>query len=309
MRNSRLNGEKLILVIGSVISLAAAFVAPLALTGRDAEASLTAAAATFTVGYLITMEAASRARMSQVEGRLLQRIDEMEARRFGALPLQRLLSVPEIETAVTDIVQIVADARSRPMPFLANRTIERIIAASSETRQVASGVFHCVNRREELRLLRHALDDTKVSLKAVAGLGLEQWRKFEYQEYFDVYMEYADRINQERYFIVTAQELDDPIMSCLLQRHADAGVRVKAVSRTLVPEQLQCPMVVFDDRLLLLHQRRDVSGDAVQVSFTDADNRVRECTEDFASLSRWLQRSPEAVLWSSVQSSGAATRA
>lgn len=305
----KLNSEKLILVIGSLVSLAAAFVVPLGLAGRDAEASLTTAAVTFTVGYLITMEAASRARASQMEERLLQRMAEMEARRFGALPLQRLLSVPEIETAVTDIVQIVADARSRPMPFLANRTIERIIAASSETRQVASGVFQCLNRREELRLLRHALEDSKVSLKAVAGLGLDHWRTFEYQEYFDVYLEYADRINQERFFIVTPEELEDPVMLDLLQRHADAGVRVKAVSRSLVPEQLQCPMVVFDDRLLLLHQRRDVSGESVQVSFTDADNRVRECVEDFASLSRWLQRSPEAVLWSSVKSSGPAVRA
>ena len=41
-------------------------------------------------GYLLTMDVATRRRLYELELRLLDRLDEVEHARFGALPLQRL---------------------------------------------------------------------------------------------------------------------------------------------------------------------------------------------------------------------------
>lgn len=282
--------ERAITVSGLVISILGAFVVPSLVVDADPATDIIIGLVSFGVGYLMTMDLAFRARARETEGQLLRRIDEVDQRRYGALPMQRLLSVPEIEDAVRDMVEAAANARSKRMPFLANRTIERIQRDRNETLRIASGIFRCATRREELRLLRYALDDSVESMDAVAGLGLDHWSTPEFREYFDIYLEHAPRIRQTRIFLVTRAEMRSPEMLEILENHASQGVTLYALDREQVPEPLRRPLVLFDSELLLSHTRRDPSLLGAEVQFTDDPSRVLEAREDMASLLRIARR-------------------
>jgi hypothetical protein len=291
--------DRAITVVGLAVSLVGALVVPMVATTVAPQVGVVLGISVFLAGYLLTMDLSFRARTRELEERLLRRLEEIDHRRYGSLPMQRLLSVPEIEEAVRDVVEAAADARARRMPFLANRTVERILRDRDETLRIASGVFRCADRREELRLVRYALDDTARSLRAVAGLGLDHWRLPEYDEYFELYLEHADRLEQTRVFLVTREEAEDPMMLAILERHAEAGVSTYALDRDAVPDHLRQPAVLFDDGLLLLHTRRAPTGIGAEVAFTDDPTRVLEAREDVDRLLRLANRpSSPLVLWS-----------
>jgi hypothetical protein len=290
--------ERAITVIGLIASIGLSIVLPLVAGGSDAKLDVILGATGFVLGYLLTMDVATRSQLRNIEARLLERIDEVEEHRFGALPLQRLLTVPDIEDAVTDVVSAAADARAKRMQFLANRTIERIKRDRDETLRISQGIFRCADRREELRLLRYALMDSRRSMKAVASLGLDEWRTPKYQEYFETYLEFAPSVKQTRFFLVTPQEMADPAMAAILVEHHAAGVTVFALDKTKLDAELTRPLVLFDDELLLLHTRGH-DGEAVDVQFTDDPLRVRDARESFDALLRTTKRKHNSVvLWS-----------
>ena len=269
------NAERSITLIGLALSIGLAVLLPILARSESSQVEVLLGLAGFVAGYLLTMDVATRRRLYEIELRLLDRLDEVEHARFGALPLQRLLTVPDIEDAVRDVVSAAADARAKRMQFLANRTIERIKRDRDETLRISQGIFECADRREELRLIRYALEDTEVSLKAVAGLGLDHWRTHEFTEYFDTYLEFAQRVQQTRIFLVTPAEIAEPEMVAILEHHAQSGVRTYALDKTALPSELTRPLVLFDDALLLSHTNSS-GGSRVSVHFTDDTLRVRD---------------------------------
>lgn len=297
--NERRRTERLITGVGLTLSLVLSILLPVLAQNPSAQANALLGTSGFLVGYLLTMDAATRARLTEIETAILSRLGEVEEARFGALPLQRLLAVPDIEEAVCDVVTAAADARSKRMQFLANRTIERIQEDRDATLKIAQGIFTCADRRQELRLLRLALLDSNDSMKAVAGLGLEHWRTPEFQQYFATYFEASTHLRQTRIFLVTPEEATSPEMIDILQQHADAGVTTYAVNKNALPAELRRPMVLFDDSLLLLHSTSGSEG--IDVQFTDDPRRVRDAREDFQSLLGrigWQRHS--ILLWSSA---------
>lgn len=302
-----ITSDRLITVVGLLGSIGLAVLLPLLAKQHDDAVQILLGMTGFIGGYLLTMDLSFRSRVRQVEttvlerlaeleARALERLDEVDDRRFGALPLQKLLSVPDIEDSVRDVIEAAADAKSKRMQFLANRTIDRIKRDREETVRIASGIFRCADRHEEMRLIRYALTDSTKSLKAVAGLGLDHWRTPEFQEYFDVYLEFATSLKQQRVFLVTQEEMKDPVMLRLLERHAEAGVETVAFDKTALSEERRRPIVLFDDALLLLHGPA-ATKTGLDVHFTDDYLAVREAREDFESLLQFGQRRPEMILW------------
>lgn len=302
--------DRLITVVGILSSAGLAILLPVLSKQHDDAVQILLGLTGFIGGYVLTMDLALRsrvkqveeallARLAEVEERSLARLDEVDSRRFGALPLQKLLSVPDIEDSVRDVIEAAANAKSKRMQFLANRTIDRIKRDREETVRIASGIFRCADRREEMRLIRYALSDSHKSLKAVAGLGLGHWCKPEFQEYFDVYLEFAGSLRQQRIFLVTADEAQDPVMLRLLERHAAAGVETVAYDKAALSPHRCRPIVLFDDALLLLHGPAATDG-GLDVQFTDDYSAVREAREDFDSLLHTGRRRPELVLWPSA---------
>ncbi|HEU4974321.1 MAG TPA: hypothetical protein VFT50_04485 [Baekduia sp.] len=290
--------ERVITIVGLIASVGLAIVLPIAAGGDDAKLDVILGTTGFVLGYLLTMDLATRSQLRSIEARLLERLDEVEDRRFGALPLQRLLTVPDIEDAVRDVVSAAADAKAKRMQFLANRTIERIKRDRDATLQISQGIFRCADRREELRLLRYALMDSRASMKAVASLGLKHWNTPSYQEYFETYLEFAPSVQQTRIFLVTPEEMADPAMEAILTEHHAAGVTVFALDKTKLEGELTRPIVLFDDELLLLHTQSQ-GDDAVDVHFTDEPLRVRDARESFDALLRATRRRRNGVLlWS-----------
>jgi hypothetical protein len=227
----------------------------------------------------------------------MRRATEVEKARYDALPLQGLIAVPEIQEPIRDIVAAAVSARTKRMPFLANRTIERIRDDCVETLRISHGRFSCKDQREQLRLIRSALEDTKQTLKAVSGLGLSEWRKDYFADYFDLYLEFARAIKQERIFLVTEGEVRDPEMLDILRRHQEAGVTTYALDRQRIGPELSQPIVLFDNALLLLHTTMPAQG-RVDVSFTDDANQVREAVESFEALLSKARRRQKTVFWS-----------
>lgn len=289
--------EKIITVVGLVITVAMTVLIPIVAKSSDVLIEIIAAVVTFTAGYVLTMDVAHRAVVKSLEDRVQERLDEVEASRFGALPLQQLLGLPEIEDSIREMVDAAASARAKRMQFLANRTVEHIRESRIETRKIANGVFLCQDRREEFRLLRLALTDTETRVDAVASLGLESWRQPEFIEYFGAYLDFARSVHQQRYFLVTPEEAADPFMQDLLLEHHEAGVEVYAVNKLVLPSELLRPVVMFDRALLLLH-RKPVGDDHMEVSFTDDEPEVRDALEGVLSLERMVAKArPNTVLW------------
>jgi hypothetical protein len=296
-RHGSSNAERSITLIGLALSVGLAVLLPILARSESSQVEVLLGLAGFTAGYLLTMDVATRRRLYELELRLLDRMEEVEHARFGALPLQRLLTVPDIEDAVRDVVSAAADARAKRMQFLANRTIERIKRDRDETLRISQGIFQCADRREELRLIRYALEDSESTVKAVAGLGLDHWRTHEFAEYVDTYLEFAQRVQQTRIFLVTPDEIADPEMIAVLEHHQQAGVRTYAIDKTSLPSELLRPLVLFDDALLLSHTQSNGNG-GVSVHFTDDTLRVRDAKEDFDALARRIERRRgKTVLW------------
>lgn len=295
-RSPRLS-ERVVTLVGIAASVVGAILLPVLARGDGTKIDVLLGGVFFVMGSLFTLDLASRARIRDMEQALLQRLDDVEKRRFGALPLQRLLSVPDIEDAILDVVGAAADARAKRMQFLANRTIERINEDREETLRIASGIFRCADRREELRLMRFALMDTRTSVEAVAGLGLECWRQPQWQAYFDTYLEFAPTLMQRRIFLVTPEEMEDPAMHELLSWHADAGVETYAMDKTRLDAD-QCQPLVLFDRLLLLSHRVSQEGSKLEVHFTDELSKVRDAQENVDALMRTAKRTRNpVVLW------------
>lgn len=288
--------EKAITGFGILISVALAVLLPILASSNSSKVDVALGAAGFVAGYLVTMDAATRARLASMEATLLGRIEAIDKGRYGALPLQNLLAVPEIEQPLVDVVDAAARTSRKPMPFLANRTIERIRHDRDETLRIASGVFRCLNHAEQLRLVRAALSDTRQSLDAVAGLGLNHWRTAEFNEYFDAYLDFADNLTQRRIFLVEPHEMDEPDMIGILETHARAGVETYALDKTRIDVARQQPLVLFDRQLLLAHTRQQ-STDGIEVHFTDEELRLRDAGEAFDSLMRLTKRSHHSVMF------------
>lgn len=290
--------ERWIGVVGLVLSVGLSIVVPLMAQSSSSQIDVLLGIGGFVIGFLITMDLTTRAHLRAIEDRLMERLAEVEESRYGALPMQRLLSVPDIEDAITDIVIAAAEARSKRMPFLANRTIERIHNDRNETLRISQGIFRCEDRREELRLLRGALEDSQFTVNATSALGIDAWLSDEFTEYFDIYLDFAEALNQTRVFLVEEGDVDNPDMLELLERHAKTGVNTFAVDKARLPSTASRPAVIFDDSLLLVHSSMIV-GDRREVHFTDDPNHVRDAIEDFDNLMRRIRRKGEAVLWSS----------
>ncbi|MGH2906547.1 MAG: hypothetical protein ACRDKI_07225 [Solirubrobacterales bacterium] len=297
--------EKWIGGVGLLLSFGLAALVPVVAQSKDSEIDVLLGIAGFLAGFVITMDLTGRARMREIESRVIARLDEVEEARFGALPLQRLLSVPDIEDAIVDLVEAASEARAKRMSFLANRTIERINEDRDETIRISQGIFRCEDRREELRVVRSALEDSKRIVKAVAALGIDAWKTDDFDEYFDVYLDFTESLLQTRMFIVEPEDMDDPAMVDLLEKHAAAGVETLALNKNVLPKTLVKPIVIFDDALLLVHSDRHRDG-AIEVHFTDEPQDVRDAVEDFDSLTRRARRNAKGlVLWNSALASQA----
>lgn len=288
--------ERVITSVGLLASIGLGILLPVVASSTNTKVDVLLGASGFLVGYLLTMDVATRSRLGELETRLMARLDEVEAQRYGALPMQRLLTVPEIEEPIRDVVEAAANARAKRMQFLANRTVERIRRDRDETLRISHGIFRCESRQEELRLIRTALADTHRSLKAVAGLGLEHWVTPSFYDYFDTYLEYAESLAQTRIFLVTQQEMADPRMIEILDWHAEAGVDTYALDKDALPDERKAPLVLFDDGLLLSHTI--TRGAEIEVHFTDDGLAVRDASERFDALIRLIRRTRNScLLW------------
>lgn len=304
-------------VLGAVVlALVFAVVVPAAASDEDLRVDLILGSTTGLFILVTALEAAHRAaaekvekqlddqleevehRRAEMERRLMKRLDEVESQRFGALPLQRLLSVPEIEATIRDVVERAADVSARRSPFIAKHMMNRIIRNGETTAQIAAGVFRCADRREEIDLVQSALEMTEREVLAVAGLGLDHWPTPDYRNYFAAYLEHVPRVQQRRIFLVTDDDMSDPAMEEILQWHADHGVETVAVRKTEIPEDLDRPMVVFDESLILLHTRRSPDRIGAEVHFSDSPSTVARARGNFFELLR-LARSVrrDIVLW------------
>jgi hypothetical protein len=275
-------GERGITLVGLTLSVGAVVAVPLFAKTSSAKLDVALGLIAFVVGYTLTMDMALRFRLLSLEAVLLERLETVEAKRYGALPIQQLLAVPDIEDPVRDLIEAAAGARAKRMPFLANRTIDRIQRDSEQTLLISQGVFRCATQREEFRLIRQALEDSRTSMSAVAGLGLEAWRTSRFTDYFDVYLDFASIIRQTRIFLVTEEEAREPDMIRILELHRDAGVETYALDKDRIPDDKANPIVLFDDSLLLLHSKH--VGNEIEVLFTDEPSRVLDAREDFEAL-------------------------
>lgn len=296
--------ERIITISGLILSIALTVALPLLITDPNSEVEqalqieVILAIAGFLMGWVLTMDLALRSRIRELDNSLSKRMREGEDLRLGALPLQRLLSVPAIEVPLREVVAAAADAKAKRMPFLANRVIDRIKRDSDETIKIAQGVFRCENWQEEHRLLSLALADSRATLHAVAALGLDHWRSPEFQEYFEIFLDHAPRLQETRIFLVTPEEMEEEDMLRLLRKHADAGVDTFAINKRLVPQNLRRPVVLFDKALLLLHSPRWPATERAEVQFTDDPSAVQDAYQVWNSLLRMARREESrALLW------------
>jgi hypothetical protein len=192
---------------------------------------------------------------------------EIDERRIASLPLQRLPSVHEIESAIVSIVKNAADikeSRSSLMRQMANKRVQR---AAEDIRLLADGVYTCTNK-EELPCVRTALEDTKLRVRAVAARGMHWWDSADADAYWHAYEEVAHRLEITRVFILHPGE-DEDALRRVMARHTKARMRTFVLHAARVPEHHIKPVVIFDEHLI--HRSgddRDATDDDFKVEFS-----------------------------------------
>jgi len=225
---------------------------------------------------------------SRVDGTSVQVLDQLNRMEHSFLPmLQTLGQIPELSQDIGRIVEQAAVANRERGSFIYDRVVEEVKADERRVTQIAKGLFLCANRNEELALIDKALGSSRSFVLAVASLGIEEWSKVGWDEYFARYLRHARAntdVKHTRVFIIPASDLQNPLMISLLERHRAAGIHTVAVDREKLRPDLCNAAVVFDDDLLLLHVNRQAGTGTIEVSFTDEADRIEEAKGHVRSL-------------------------
>jgi hypothetical protein len=226
---------------------------------------------------------------NRIEGRVLN----VEA---SIVPLAAGLSqIPEMKDDVALIVQTAAQTKAKATTsghnFFFNQIMRRVHEDQKDIFDIGNGIFRCRNRLEELNLLDSALGTCSRKVRAVAALGITEWRGVEWREYFGRYEKHArehfvgkEAVEHSRIFLLDENDLDDGDMRRMLQLQVDSRVLVRTLNRNECPRDRRNPIVLFDDKLLMLHVKRGEEGDEVRVSFTDDQEEITQAGQIFDLL-------------------------
>jgi hypothetical protein len=208
----------------------------------------------------------------------LERIDRA---RIGALPLQRLFSIPDLERTVVRTVAAAAEIAQERGPFMESLASETLEKAMDRMEGIADGVVPCESA-DELRLVRRALDHCTHQVRAVAARGTDWWRRPEADLYWRAYGAAAERISIERIFVLRS-EIDEH-MHQVLTRHHRLGMKTYVVRADELPEERIEPLVVFDQELVHRHAAQRHSRDAYRIEFSTRPDDILRAEENFIAI-------------------------
>jgi hypothetical protein len=209
----------------------------------------------------------------------LTRINEA---RIGALPLQRLLAIPDLEETLVRLVESTAETNSGHGPFLQSLARETIEDACERVANISDGVVRCA-ADDELRLVRRALEHTERRVIAVAARGTDWWSRPEADVYWRAYGQAAQRLDITRIFVI--RDGTEHEMQQVLTRHHRLGMKTLTVRADEAPPDRIRALVVFDDALLHRHApRRELEADGYHIEFTDRADDIVRAQETFNVL-------------------------
>jgi hypothetical protein len=204
---------------------------------------------------------------------------EVDARRFGSLPLQQLTTLAELEPSIVSVVGDAARIKQNRGPFMLQVAAERTQQAAKSIREIADGGHICTSE-DELRLVRLAVAHTKRRVRAVAARGASWWERPEADAYWHAYEEAAHRLEITRVFIVRPDE-DNVVLERVLARHLRAGMKTFVVDAESIPEHHIRPLVIFDDSLIHRQPEYDQPGRTFRVEFSDRLEDLLAAEETF----------------------------
>jgi hypothetical protein len=203
----------------------------------------------------------------------------VDSRRFGALPLQQLTTLPEIEPSIVRVVDDAARIKQNRGPFMLQVASEQAQQAAKSIREIADGGHICTSD-DELRLVRLAVAHTQRRVRAVAARGASWWERPEADAYWHAYEEAANRLEITRVFIVRPDE-DNVVLERVLARHLRAGMKTFVVDAGRVPEHHIRPLVIFDENLIHRQPEYDQPGRTFRVEFSDRPEDLLAAEETF----------------------------
>jgi hypothetical protein len=206
-------------------------------------------------------------------------LSEVDARRFGSLPIQQLTTLTEIEPSLVSVVGDAARIKRARGPFMMQIASEQVQQAAKGIREIADGGFICTSE-DELRLVRLAVSHTARRVRAVAARGASWWERPEADAYWHAYEEAAGRLDITRVFIVRPDE-DSAVLERVLARHARAGMKTFVVDAARIPKHHNRPLVIFDEGLIHRHPDHDQIGGDFRVEFSDRPEDLLAAEETF----------------------------
>lgn len=206
-------------------------------------------------------------------------IAEVDDRRLGSLPLQQLLSIPEIEAPLVSVVANIARIKETHGRFMFRLASECVSETARYISDIADGSYVCTSN-EELRLVRMALDDTDRQVRAVAARGAAWWELPEADAYWHAYEAAAHRLDITRVFLVLPDE-DNMVLERVLERHAQAGMKTFVVDAEHVPAHHLRPLVIFDERLIHRQANDSQAVGTFRVEFSDRAEDLLSAEESF----------------------------
>lgn len=208
-------------------------------------------------------------------------INQINDARIGALPLHRLLAIPDLEGVITQLVDATAETKAAHGAFLQSLARETLEEACGRVTGISDGSV-CCEAEDELRLVRRALAHTERRVSAVAARGTEWWVRPEADVYWRAYGEAAQRLDIARIFII--RDGAEAEMEHVLLRHYKLAMKTFIVRADHVPPDRIRALVVFDDKLLHRHAPRHEADPGYQVEFTDRPDDIIRAQETFNIL-------------------------
>jgi hypothetical protein len=208
-------------------------------------------------------------------------INQMNDARIGALPLQRLLAIPDLEGSIVRLVDAAAQTKAAHGAFLQSLVRETLDDACERVTGISDGSVRC-EADDELRLVRRALEHTERRVIAVAARGTDWWVRPEADIYWRAYGDAAQRLDISRIFVI--RDETQAAMEEVLLRHHKLAMKTFTVRADQVPPDRIRAVVVFDDKLLHRHAPRHETDEGYRIEFTDRPDDIVRAQETFNIL-------------------------
>jgi hypothetical protein len=210
-----------------------------------------------------------------------EHLERIDCARIGALPLQRLFTIPTLERTVVRAVDAAATTTEERGPFMESLARETLEHALERLEDIADGVAACESS-DELRLVRRALDHCSHQVRAVAARGTDWWRRPEADLYWRAYGSAAARLSIERIFVLRS-DIDEQMQQVLV-RHHRLGMKTYVVRAEQLPEERIEPLVIFDQQIVHRHAAQRQSGDRYRIEFSTRPDDILRAEENFLSI-------------------------